>query len=171
MRRIVFTAVIIGCVALTPLFAQTAFPEIRLRKLDLDGLMVQNGTLTLTLTFYVRKENIFDEVIFDFYLLMNPQDKSFSPQFTHSRTTHRYLKKQTSATSGVRLGAAAMDAIRPRNNCKYAVVAMFHGEEVGVENSEDDRWWEDPALGEPVEDVLVRFANVPIVRVWESVKK
>ena len=171
MRRIVFTAMIIGCVSLTPLFAEPPAPEIKLRDLELDGLMVQNGTLTLTLTFDVRKDDIFDEVTFDFYLLMNPQDKDFDPQFTHCRTVHRYLENQTSATSGIRLGTTAMDAINPRNNCKYAVVATFGGEEVGIENSEDDRWWEDPALGEPVENALERFANVPIVRVWESVER
>lgn len=171
MRRIIFTAVIIGCISLTPLFAEAPAPEIKLRDLELDGLMVQNGTLTLTLTFDVRKVDIFDEVTFDFYLLMNPQDKAFDPQFTHCRTVHRYLEKQTSAISGARLGTTAMDAINPRNNCKYAVVATFRGEEIDVENSEDDRWWEDPALGEPVENVLERFSNVPIVQVWESVKK
>jgi hypothetical protein len=168
MRVIVFMAVIIGCVSLTPLFAEAPTPEIKLRELELDGLMVQNGTLTLTLTFDVRKDDVFDEVTFDFYLLMNPQDKDFDPQFTHCRTVHRYLEKQTSARSGVGLETAAMDAINPRNNCKYAVVATFRGEEIGVENSEDDRWWESPALGEPVENVLKRFANVPIVRAWES---
>ena len=168
MRQTCSAVVIILGLSLTSLFAETPSAEIKLRELDLDGLMVQNGTLSLTLTFDVRKDDLFDEVIFDFYLLMNPQDKDFDQQFTHCRTVHRYMEKQTSAKSGVRLGAAAMDAINPRNNCKYAVVATFRGEEIGVENSEDDRWWEDSALGMPVENVLSRFSNVPIVRFWES---
>lgn len=168
MRRIVLLVWIMGCVSLTPLYAEAPAPEIKLRELELEGLMVQNGNLTLTLTFDVRKDDIFDELTFDFYLLMNPQDKDFEPQFTHCRTVHRYLEKQTSAKSGVKLGPAVLDAINPRNNCKYAVVATFRGEEIGVENSEDDRWWEDSALGDPVENVLERSANVPIVRVWES---
>lgn len=168
MKKIVYHMALIGCILLTSVHAETPASEIKLRELELDGLMVQNGTLTVTLTFDVRKDDMFEELTFDFYLLMNPQDNDFKPQFTHCRIVHRYLEKQTSAKSGIRLDSAAMDAINPRNNCKFAVVASIGGEEIGVENSEDDRWWEDESLGAPVENVLQRFANVSMVRFWES---
>jgi hypothetical protein len=109
-------------------------------------------------------------VIFDYYLLLDPQDSDLPPQFLHCRTVHRYLDKKSSLTSGVSLEKSAIEGINPRSNAKYAVVVTYKGEEVGVENSENDRWWEDSELGSPVENMLGRFADVPIVKEWESGK-
>lgn len=168
-RKILAAAIFIGS-AVTSLCAEGAIAEIRLRKVDLDGFLVSTGRLTLTATFDVKKERVFDEVFFDYYLLLKPQDNDLSPQFLHCRTVHRYLDEQSGYTSGVSLEKSVLDGIEPRSNAKYALVVTYQGEEVGVENSEKERWWEDSKLGSPVENILGRFADVPIVREWESGK-
>lgn len=162
--------VLVVCSLLTSLFAGQKEAEIEVRKLKLDGLVVRNtdGTLTVTATFDVRKVEIFDDVVFDFYLLLEPYEKDFGPQFFHCRTVHRYLEQKTSQISGIRLSEAALEGIRPRNSAKYAVVVTYQGAVAALENSEKDNWWEDPALGSPVENMLTRFSTVPVVRTWES---
>ena len=167
IRNILAAAIIIGSAG-TSLYAEQGIAEIRLRDLELDGFTISTGQLTLTATFDVKRERVLDEVVFDYYLLLNPEDEDLPPQFLHCRTVHRYLEKKSSLTSGVSLGGAGLEGINPRSNAKYAVVVTYQGEEVGVENSEDDRWWEDSSLGSPVENILNRFADVPIVREWES---
>ena len=174
-QYILITAIILGSAA-TPLYAaareeriRAGGAGIRLRDLDISGLSVNRNNLTLTATFDVKGARIFDEVIFDFYLLLTPQDKIMKPQFLHCRTVHRYLDRKSGYKSGVVLNSAVIEGNDPRDE-KYAVVITYEGKEVGVENSESRRWWEDAELGPPVENILVRFADVPIVRVWESAK-
>lgn len=167
-RGILETAMIVGS-AVMVLHAEPQTAEIRLRDLDTNGLSVDRGALTLTATFDVKRARIFDEVVFDYYMLLLPQDQDLKVQFLHCRTVHRYLDKKSGHRSGVSLSAAAVEGINPRDE-KYAVVVTYQGKEVGVENSEKERWWENPALGDPVENMLVRFAEVPIVREWESVE-
>lgn len=167
IRIMLATAMFVGSVVV-PLYAEGSTAEIRLRKVDLDGLLVSSGQLTLTATFDVKREDVFDEVVFDYYLLLAPQDKDLPAQFLHCRTVHRYLEKKSGFTSGVALGGAALEGISPRSNAKYAVVVTYNGEEADAENSENIRWWEDSSLGSPVENILTRFADVPIVREWES---
>ena len=169
MRIILIAAIIMGSAAMS-LRAEPKESEIRLRDLDLDGLSVNRDRLILTATFDVKGARIFDEVVFDYYLLLRPRGKDMKLQFLHCRTVHRYLDAKSGYKSGVILSAAAVESIDPRDE-QYAVVVTYKGKEVGVENSEKDRWWENPALGDPVENMLSRFAEVPIVREWESVKK
>ena len=168
-RAVSIVLYLLGCCL--SLYAEPDTPEIKLRDLDLDGLLINKGGLTLTVTFDAKRERVFDEVIFDFYLLLEPQKDDLGLQFLHCRTVHRYLDEKTGLKSAVLLQQNVLDGINPRTKCKYAVVATYRGKEVGVENSEQDRWWEDPALGAPVEDLFVRMADIPIVREWESVGK
>lgn len=169
MRKITLMLVVImGCAAAT-VCAEKKDAEIRLRDIDLSGLAVNKDQLTLTATFDVKGARVFDEVVFDFYLLLRPQGTDTQLQFLHCRTVHRYLDRKSGLKSGVKLDAAASDCIDPRDE-KYAVVVSYKGKEVGVENSESERWWEDAALGAPVENILRRFASVPIVREWESAR-
>lgn len=165
-RGVLISAILLGSVTV-PLYAETREAEIRLRNLDISGLSVNRTRLTLTATFDVKGARIFDEVMFDFYLLLVPQDNDMKEQFLHCRTVHRYLERKSGYKTSVILSAAALNGIDPRHE-KYAVVATYKGKEAGVENSEKDRWWEDAALGPPVENILLRAADVPIVRVWES---
>lgn len=168
MNKLILVAVVWGCVALSA-EAGSADGEIKLRDSDLDGLLVNNGEAALSVEFDVKREDILDEVTFEFYMLLYPRDKEAGPQFFHCRTVHRYLEEKTGYKSGAVLSAAILNVIEPRDS-KYAIVATYKGKEVGVENSEDDRWWEDASLGAPVENLLRRFAEVPIVREWESGK-
>ena len=156
--------------AVTSLYAETKDAEIKLRDLDIGGFSVAEEHLTLTTTFDVKGARIFDEVVFDFYLLLTPRDRDMKPQFFHCRTVHRYLDRKSGYKSGVMLDAVAVEGIDPREK-KCAVVATYKGKEVGAENSEKDRWWEDSALGAPVENMLKRVAEVPIVREWESTRQ
>lgn len=169
MRTILIAAIVMGSAA-TPLYAEIKEAKIKLRDLDISGLSVNREQLTLTATFDVKGSRIFDEVVFDFYLLLTPRDADMEPQFIHCRTTHRYLDQKSGHKSGVILDAAAIEGIDPREE-KYAAVVTYKGKEVGVENSENDRWWEASALGAPVENMLLRFAEVPIVREWESAQQ
>jgi hypothetical protein len=169
MRTILAAAFVAGSV-IPPLYAETKEAEIKLRDLDLSGRSVSGEQLTLTASFDVKEARIYDEVVFDFYLLLTPRDADVKPQLFHCRTVHRYLNRKSGYKSGVVLDAAAVDGINPREE-KYAVVATYKGKEVAVENSEKDRWWEDAALGDPVENMLRRVADVPIVREWESVRQ
>lgn len=167
-RRILIVAIIMGSAAIS-LHAKPQQAEIRLRDLKLDGLSEEKGQLTLMATFDVKRERLLDEVVFDFYLLLFPKGKEMKPQFLHCRTVHRYLEEKTSYKSGVVLDPLAAKAINSRDEI-YAVVVTYQGKEVGVENSENVRWWENVALGDPVENVLKRVAKMPIVREWESVQ-
>ena len=169
MKNIILMAVILGCAVLS-LQAEPKTATIKLRNLDLKGLTIDRGSATLVATFDVKNARIFDEVVFDFYLLLYPKDKDMEPVFLHSRTIHRYLDRTSGLKSGVVLSAAAVDGINPRDE-KYAVVITYRGEEMDMENSEKERWWENSELGAPVENVLSRIAEVPIVREWESRKK
>jgi len=168
MKKVVFTAVLIG--TMTVAMHTVSDPmEIKLRDVDYDGLMVVNSDLRLEVTFDVRKDDCYDELVFDFYLLMTPREKERGEQFFHCRTVHRFLEKESGYTSGISLNQRIVDCIQPRDS-KYAVVVTCGGSEAAVENSEKDRWWENASLGQPIENVLNRFARVPIVREWESGK-
>lgn len=169
MRKLVYAAVLTGAMT-AALYAASEPAEIKVRDMDYDGLMVVNSDLTLKVTFDVKKENCFDEVVFDFYLMLTPREKDRGDQFFHCRTVHRYLEKASGYKSGVSLNQQIVKCVEPRDS-KYAVVVTFGGSEVAIENSEKDRWWEDAALGQPVENVLKRFAGAPIVREWESEKQ
>jgi len=168
MKKMILLAVALGCAAVSAQ-AETKVAEIRLRDSDLDGLLVNNGEVVLTVEFDVKREDLLDEVVFEYYLLLYPRDKGEKPQFFHCRTVHRYLEEKTGYTSGVKLDPVVLEVIEPRDS-KYAVVVTYKGEEVGVENSEKERWWEESALGAPVENILTRLGNLPIVREWESGK-
>ncbi|MDF7798067.1 hypothetical protein P4C99_01230 [Pontiellaceae bacterium B1224] len=166
IKKMVIT-VILACVGLTAL-AEKDIPEIKVRDLELDGLMVKNSSLTLVATFDVRKEEIIDDLVFDFYLWLEPRDDDYPAQYFHCRTVHRFLEEQSNYTSTVELNEMALKIISPRKD-KYALVVTYKGKEVAVENSEnEERWWEDSSVGTPIENVLSRSSTAPIVRVWES---
>ena len=148
-------------------WADPAPAEIRLRDADLEGLMGVKSGLSLVATFDVKRENLYDELVLDFYLLLEPRDKNLTPQFFHCRTVHRFLEEETGYTSGVGLSPAVMECIQPRSG-RYAVIATYRGAEVGVENSEKERWWEGEQLGRPIENVLTRSTGASVVRTWES---
>lgn len=167
--KYVLIATVVLWSAVSLLYAETQPAEIRLRDLDISALSVNRSNLKLTATFDVKRAPIFDELIFDFYLLLRPQNKDVKLQFLHGRTVHRYIEAKSGYKSGVTLNSAALECIVPRE-VQYAVVITYQGKEVGVENSEKERWWEDPNLGAPVENILQRFAEVPIVRRWESAR-
>jgi hypothetical protein len=168
MNKWVFATVLLGAMAAT-LYAASDPAEIKIRDVDYEGLMVIDGNLSLEVTFDVKENDCLDEVLFDFYLLLTPRKKERGDQFFHCRTIHRYLEKESGYTTGISLNQGIVKCIQPRDS-KYAVVVTCGGSEAGVENSEKDRWWEDASLGQPVENVLRRFARVPIVREWESGK-
>jgi len=157
---------VLGSMA-TTLCASPDPAEIKIRDVDFKGLMVVNSDLSLTLTFDVKGEDAFDELVFDFYIQLTPREKEQGEQFFHCRTIHRYLEKESGYTTGVILGRNAVKCINPRAS-KYAVVVSQQGKEIGVENSEDERWWEDASLGHPIENVLWRSSGLPLVREWES---
>ncbi len=159
MRIILLMALIMGS-ATVSLRAES---EIRLRDLDLDGQSVNKNGLILTATFDVKGARILDEVVLDYYLLLRPQGKGMKLQFLHCRTVHRYMDMKAGYKTGVILNAVAVEGINPRDE-QYAVVVTYQGKEVGVENSEKDRWWENAELGDPIENILTRFSEVPIVR-------
>ena len=147
--------------------AQLEPTEIRLRDLDFDGLGKTGSGLSLMATFDVRKENLYDAMTLDFYILLEPRDEDVAPQFFHSRITHRYLEEKTGYISGVNLEPAMVKCIDPRD-AKYAVVVTYKGEEVDMDQSEEKRWWEGAALGKPIENILTRSPGGPVVRSWES---
>jgi hypothetical protein len=159
-------SVLAGALA-APLYSVSDAPEIKVRDVDFDGLMVVNSDLSLKVMFDVKEDDCFDEAVFDFYLLLAPREKERGEQFFHCRTVHRYLEKASGYMSGISLDQRIVKCIRPRES-KYAIIVTCAGLEAAVENSEKDRWWEDPSLGQPVENVLNRFARAPIVREWES---
>jgi hypothetical protein len=168
MKNWIFATGLLFAMA-THLYAVSDPVEIKLRDVDYDGLMVVNSDLSLKVTFDVKEADLFDEVVFDFYLLLTPREQERGEQFFHCRTVHRYLEKESGYISGISLNQGIVKCIQPRDS-KYAVVVTCGGSEAGLENSEKDRWWEDAALGAPVENMLRRFAGVPIVREWESGK-
>ena len=168
MKQLVFSTVLLGVLAVA-LNAASDPAEIKLRDMDYDGLMGINSPLSLKVTFDVKKEDCLEEVLLDFFLLLTPRKKERGDQFFHCRTVHRFLEEGSGYTSGVSLNQGIVSCIQPRDS-KYAVVVTYGGREAAVENSEKDRWWEDVSLGPPVENVLGRFADVPIVRAWESGK-
>lgn len=161
------TLLLVGMAA--SLYAASESAEIKIRDVDVDGLMVVNSDLSLTVTFDVKDSDAFDEVTFDFYLLLSPREKEQGHQFFHCRTVHRYLEKESGYTTGVRLGRSMLKCINPRDS-KYAVVVTHQGKEADVENSEKERWWEESSLGQPLENILRRSSGLPIVRVWETGK-
>jgi hypothetical protein len=141
---------------------------IKLRDVDMKGTMGVNAKLTLNVTFDVQKEDLFDEMYVDFYILVEPNDDDIGLQFFHCRSIHRFLEEQTGYVSGVFLPAAAMSCL-DASDCEYAVVLTYRGEEVGLESSlKKERWWTDKELGEPIENVLVRSTRIPTVRPWET---
>jgi len=141
--------------------------EIKIRDVDFEGLMVVNSDLFLTLTFDVKGEDAFEELVFDFYIQLTPRDKAQGEQFFHCRTVHRFLETESGYKTGVGLSRNVVKCINPRDS-KYAVLVSRQGEEIGVENSENLRWWEDASLGQPIENVLWRASGLPIVRQWET---
>ncbi|HSR88607.1 MAG TPA: hypothetical protein VLL07_06600 [Pontiella sp.] len=166
MKKIMFAAVLIGAMSASlPAVSDPAV--IKVRDLDYNGLMVVNSDLSLRASFDVKEDDCFDEAVFDFYLLLIPREKERGGQFFHCRTVHRYLEKASGYTSGISLDKRIVECIEPRDS-KYALVVTCGSIEAAVENSEKDRWWEDASLGQPVENVLKRFADAPVVREWES---
>lgn len=168
MKKWMCTITLLVTVAAS-LYAASEPAEIKIRDVDVDGLMVVNSDLSLTVTFDIKEADAFDEVTFDFYLLLSPREKEQGDQFFHCRTVHRYLEKESGYTTGVRLGRNALKCINPRDS-RYAVVVTHQGKEVELENSEKKRWWEESALGQPIENVLRRSSGLPIVREWETGK-
>jgi len=156
-------AAVLACSTL----ADEKLSTIRLRDVDFKGTMAINGSLSLTATFDVQKEDLYDELYIDFYILLEPDDNDRGPQFLHCRTIHRFLEEQTGYTSGVVLPAEIMNCIDP-DDSEYAVVLTCRGEEVGMDNSMKERWWESEKLGKPIENVLIRATRAPTVRPWES---
>lgn len=172
MKKRVYTVAVILGVAILFAQAKEKDPEIRLRNLDLKGLINSTDYVNLGLTFDVKGGMIFDEASFDYYLLLIPRDKNAKPQFFHCRTVHRYLEEGSGHESGVYFveGKKKMaDWISSSGN-KYGVTVTYKGKEVAMESSDNGRWWEDESLGAPVVNVLQRYASVPIVRDWESSK-
>ena len=165
-RTAVWIALMLGMAA-SQAPADTQPAEIKLRKTEFKGMMNVQSALSLTVTFDVKKENLYDDLKFDFYILLEPHDKELGPLFFHCRTVHRFLREDTGYESEVSLGSDIMQCIKPRD-AKYAVVATYRGEEVGLENSEKERWWEQQDLGKPIENVLSRSSGAPVVREWES---
>ncbi len=143
--------------------------EIKLRNVDIDGLNVKGTDITIEADFDVKRENLLDEVHFDFYLLLQPRKEGQGAVLLHSRTTHRFLEEKTGYVTGVTLGNVIKECIGHRSG-EYAVVATYRGKEVGFETSlkEPARWWENAALGKPIEGVLDRTTTLPIVRTWEK---
>ncbi len=141
--------------------------EVRLRDVDFDGLMGIDASLSLTATFDVKGGDLFDELRFDFYILLEPRGKEQGPLFFHCRTIHRFLEEGSGYKSGAVLPQKIVKCINPRGG-EYAVVATLRGEEVGLENSSKERWWEDGKLGKPIEHVLNRSTGAPVVRTWET---
>ncbi len=166
MKRSVLLAAILGMVS--GAFAAEVKPaEIKLRDVDFEGMMGVDSDLTLVATFDVRKEDLFDEMLLDFYILLEPDDEDQGLQFFHSRTTHRFLEEASGYTSGVALPSGIMKCINPSDG-EYAVIVTHQGEEVAVENSMKERWWEDQDLGKPIENLLSRSSTAPIIREWET---
>ena len=166
MKKILATGLIMGSTVVL-LQAAPQVAEIKLKDLTLDRLGAEKNQISLVARFDVKRERLMDEVVFDFYLMLFPNGKGMEPQFLHCRTVHRYLEEKTGHKSGVVLPPLAVKAINSRDEI-YAVVVTYKGKEVGVENSEDTRWWEASALGAPVENMLTRSSSLPIVREWES---
>ena len=126
-----------------------------------------DANLTLTATFDVQKEDLYDELYLDFYILLEPNDNDQALQFFHCRTIHRFLEEHTGYESGVTLPASIMECI-DSSDAEYAVVVTYRGVEVGEEHSHKERWWERPGLGEPIENILLRTTRLPYARPWES---
>ncbi len=165
MKRIILVAVLLGMAG--AVLAETKPSEIRLRDVDFEGMMGVESSLSLIATFDVKREDMFDELCLDFYILLEARDKEMGPQFFHCRTIHRFLEEESGYTSGVVLAQNIKKCINPRDGI-YAVVATYRGDEVGLENSEKERWWENADLGKPIENMLTRTTAMPTVREWES---
>jgi len=173
MKRVILAAIVLGSVAVS-LYAED--PEIKLRELRLrPGESIGEseqlaGDLVMTTIFDVKKAPLFEEAVFHYYLLLTPRDKGVKPQLLHCRMVYRYLERKSGYKTHVSLPREMKECINPRDE-KYAVVVVYKGAEVAVKNSEGTRWWEDPELGAPIENVFRRYSDVPYVREWESVKK
>lgn len=166
MKKTTMVIVLIGLLAGTGL-AEPKASQINLRDVDFDGLMGTDSPVTLMATFDVRQEDLFDEMHIDFYMLLEPDDEEQGLQFFHCRTTHRFLEEKSGYTSGAMLPPNVMKCIDAGDG-EYAVVVTYRGEEVGVENSLEERWWENGKSGNPIENVLTRSSAAPMVRTWES---
>lgn len=166
MKKTLMVLMFAGSISLIS-FGEAKPAAIKLRDVDLKGTMSIADNLSLTATFDVQKEDLFDELVLDFYILMEPDDEDRGLQFFHCRTIHRFLSEETGYTSGVVLPSRIMECIDP-DKCEYAVVLTYKGEEVGLENSLKERWWENKELGRPIENVLIRSTQIPTVRPWES---
>lgn len=166
MKKLVLLAVVLG-VTSGVVSAKIKPAEIKLRDVDFKGMMGVESSLTLVATFDVRKESLFDEMVLDFYMLLEPDDEEQGLLFFHCRTVHRFLEEGPGYTSGVALPASIMKCIDPSDG-EYAVVVTCEGKEVAVENSLKKRWWENDELGAPIENVLIRSGSAPIIREWET---
>lgn len=166
MKRSVLLAAGIGIMTCAA-GAEVKPAVIKLRDVDFKGTMGINANLSLTVTFDIQKENLFDELYIDFYLLIEPNKDERGLQFFHCRTIHRFLEEGTGYVSGVVLPAAIMECIDPSES-EYAVVLTYRDAEVGMENSLKERWWENRDLGKPIENILTRSTRLPTVRTWES---
>jgi hypothetical protein len=167
MKRVVLSLLTVFC--MVGVGAAKDEAEIRLRDLDLNGLLIKRGSLNLTAQFDVKDAKLLDEVTFDFYLLVISRDNDVPPLFFHCQSVHRLIDEKSGHTSGVSLGPDLLSAIEPRD-AQYAVVVTYKGKEVGVENSEKERWWEEASLGAPIQHMMSRFGSVPVVRTWEGNK-
>jgi len=140
---------------------------IKLRDVDFKGTMGIDANLTLTATFDIQKEDLFDELYLDFYILLEPGDNDRELQFFHCRTIHRFIEKGSGYASTAILPASIMGCIDP-SDAEYAAVLTYGGVAIGEEHSGKERWWEKKELGKPIENVLVRSTRLPYVRPWES---
>lgn len=171
MKKIILMGLVLGIAMGTAVAAKTPKEkvpaEIKLRDVDLKGMMNIDSDLSLTVTFDVRKADLFDELQIDFYILLEPDDEEQGLQFFHTRTTHRYLEKKSGYRSGVTLPRSVLKCIRP-DDAEFAVVVTMAGEVVAVEQSTKERWWEDKELGSPIENVFSRSSSAMIIRDWET---
>jgi hypothetical protein len=167
MKKSIMLVVLLGVMA-SGVSAEVGPSKINLRDADLEGMMRIDSKLTLTATFDVRSEDLFDELVFDFYMLLEPHDDDRGPQLFHCRTVLRFLEEGSGYTSVVTLPADVVKCINPKDS-EYAVVVTYRGEEVEVENSLKKRWWESGECGTPIENVLTRSGS-SYVRTWEAGK-
>lgn len=170
MKKVLYMAAIIIGSVLTTVDAKET--EVRLRELrfKINDSESDPGGLILTTTFDIKKAPLFDEAVFFYYLLLTPRDDDRKPQFFRCRIVYRYLKEKTGYRAYIGLPREMKECINPSDE-KYAVVVFHKGVEVDLKSSESDRWWEDPALGEPIENVFYRYSDVPYIKEWESIKE
>lgn len=171
MRKMILCAIVLGIVsgaAIAEKKPKEKKPaEIKLRDAVFKGMMRNDTDMTLTVKFDVRKEDLFDEMVLDFYILLEPDEEEQGLQFFHARTIHRFLRKKAGYESAVIMPLDVVKCINP-NDSEYAVVLTHGGKEVAVESSTKNRWWEDKELGPPIENLLYRSGSGMIIREWET---